>query len=79
MIGDELAVRNQVHIKDLARSYVTLLHWLEENPAPTVAENPYVFCENGEELSWRVCGGNWPDPAKRRQGRRSDPANYPTG
>ncbi|KAI3058775.1 hypothetical protein CBS147353_10668 [Aspergillus niger] len=53
MIGDGLAVWNQVHIKDLARGYVTLLHWLEESLASTVAENPYFFCENSEELSWR--------------------------
>lgn len=55
MIGDGLAVWNQVHVKDLARGYVALLHWLEETPAATVAENPYFFCENGEELSWGEC------------------------
>ncbi|PYH69529.1 uncharacterized protein BO88DRAFT_425214 [Aspergillus vadensis CBS 113365] len=59
MTGDELAVRNQVYIKDLARGYVTLLHWLEESPAPT----------NGEKLSWRVLVIRFGSSARNRANR----------
>ncbi|OGM49499.1 NAD dependent epimerase/dehydratase family protein [Aspergillus bombycis] len=55
VIGDGLAVWNQVHVKDLARGYLTLLHWLEHASCEHVAENPYFFCENGQELSWGQC------------------------
>ncbi|KAL4744933.1 hypothetical protein BDW72DRAFT_208624 [Aspergillus terricola var. indicus] len=55
MVGDGLAVWNQVHVKDLARGYLTLLHWLEQTPPQEVSKNPYFFCENGEELSWGQC------------------------
>ncbi|KAL4888484.1 hypothetical protein BDV59DRAFT_206066 [Aspergillus ambiguus] len=55
MVGEGLSVWNQVHVKDLARGYVALLHWMEQAPCNEVAENPYFFCENGEELSWGQC------------------------
>ncbi|KAL5049067.1 hypothetical protein BDW71DRAFT_204821 [Aspergillus fruticulosus] len=51
MVGDGLAVWNQVHVKDLASGYLTLLHWLEQTPPQEASKNPYFFCENGEELS----------------------------
>lgn len=51
-IGKGEAVWNQVHIFDLARAYITLLHWLEETAAEEVLVNPYFFCENGTEFSW---------------------------
>lgn len=54
-VGKGLSVWGQVHVKDLARGYMTLLHWMEITPVPQVAENPYVFCENGQELSWGEC------------------------
>ncbi|RDH28692.1 hypothetical protein BDQ94DRAFT_162659 [Aspergillus welwitschiae] len=57
MVPPRLSIQLPTMVRcSIKHSYVTLLHWLEENPAPTVAENPYVFCENGEELSWRVAG-----------------------
>jgi nucleoside-diphosphate-sugar epimerase len=46
-----------VHVKDLARGYITLLNHMAT--APSAAEeflaNPYVFCENtsDNEPSWR--------------------------
>ncbi|KAJ5292109.1 hypothetical protein N7478_001360 [Penicillium angulare] len=54
-IGKGLAIWNQVHVKDLARGYMTLLHWLETTSTSEVVPNPYFFCENGEELSWGEC------------------------
>ncbi|GLA18808.1 hypothetical protein BDQ94DRAFT_181589 [Aspergillus welwitschiae] len=55
MIGDGLSVWNQVHVKDLARGYLTLLQWLERASSKDVFPNPYFFCENGQELSWGEC------------------------
>ncbi|KAJ5334388.1 Phosphatidylethanolamine-binding protein PEBP [Penicillium brevicompactum] len=54
-IGKGLSVWNHVHVKDLARAYMVLLHWMEGAPFDVVAENPYFFCENGQELSWGKC------------------------
>ncbi|KAI2736022.1 hypothetical protein DTO013E5_9177 [Penicillium roqueforti] len=54
-IGAGLSVWNQVHVKDLARGYMTVLHWLERTSATEVLQNPYFFCENGQELSWGEC------------------------
>jgi len=54
-IGKGLSVWSQVHVKDLARAYVLLLHWLEGNDSSDIYENPYFFCENGDELSWGEC------------------------
>jgi nucleoside-diphosphate-sugar epimerase len=54
-IGKGLSVWSQVHIKDLARAYVLLLHWLEGSDSGEIYENPYFFCENGAELSWGEC------------------------
>ncbi|KAF4231530.1 hypothetical protein CNMCM8980_005234 [Aspergillus fumigatiaffinis] len=54
-IGEGRSVWNQIHVKDLARGYITLLHWLEQAPVEDVLSNPYWFCENGQELSWNDC------------------------
>ncbi|WBW72038.1 NAD-dependent epimerase/dehydratase [Schizosaccharomyces osmophilus] len=54
-IGDGRSVWSQIHVKDLARGYLTLLDWLERTPAEEVLPNPYWFCENGNELSWNDC------------------------
>ncbi|KAJ5817394.1 Phosphatidylethanolamine-binding protein PEBP [Penicillium robsamsonii] len=50
-IGKGLAVWNQIHVKDLARGYMVLLHWMERAPVTEIVENPYFCCENGQELS----------------------------
>ncbi|KAJ5926106.1 Phosphatidylethanolamine-binding protein PEBP [Penicillium verrucosum] len=54
-IGKGLAVWSQIHVKDLARGYMVLLHWMERVPATEIALNPYFFCENDQELSWGEC------------------------
>ncbi|KAF7550745.1 hypothetical protein G7Z17_g5508 [Cylindrodendrum hubeiense] len=51
-VGEGLSSWNQVHVKDLARGYMTVLHWLDRTSPDDVLVNPYWFCENGEELSW---------------------------
>ncbi|KAJ5869425.1 hypothetical protein N7455_004366, partial [Penicillium solitum] len=54
-VGKGLSVWSQIHVKDLARGYMTILHWLEQTPADQVVQNPYFFCENGNELCWGEC------------------------
>lgn len=54
-VGKGLSVWSQVHVLDLARAYVTLLHWLEGEDSTDIYSNPYFFCENGHELSWGEC------------------------
>ncbi|KAI9371716.1 NAD(P)-binding protein [Aspergillus egyptiacus] len=75
MIGEGRAVWSQIHVRDLARGYLTVLHWLERTPAEEVMRNPYFFCENGQELSWKECAaeigrilhqaGKVPDPTPK--------------
>ncbi|EYE93121.1 NAD(P)-binding protein [Aspergillus ruber CBS 135680] len=54
-IGEGRSVWGQIHVKDLAYGYMTILHWLESTPAEEALKNPYWFCENGQELSWHEC------------------------
>ena len=50
-VGAGKSVWSNIHVADLARGFVTVLHHLESKPSD---ENPYFFCENsGEnEPSW---------------------------
>ncbi|KAF9634960.1 NAD-dependent epimerase/dehydratase [Lasiodiplodia theobromae] len=54
-VGKGLGVESCVHVRDLARGYVVLLHALEKQSAEWVLGNPYFFCENGAEgeFEWR--------------------------
>lgn len=52
-VGKGLAVESQIHVLDLSRAYVTLLHHMESAPADDFIANPYFFCENGREASWK--------------------------
>jgi nucleoside-diphosphate-sugar epimerase len=54
-VGRGLSVWSQVHVTDLTRAYVILLHWLENKNSDEIYDNPYFFCENGHELSWGEC------------------------
>ena len=51
-VGGGKAVWSTVHVADLARAYILILHWAEHAPDQAALENPYFFCENGEEISW---------------------------
>jgi nucleoside-diphosphate-sugar epimerase len=51
-VGQGKAVWSTIHVADLARAYVTILHWAEKAPCEASLGNPYFFCENGEEISW---------------------------
>jgi nucleoside-diphosphate-sugar epimerase len=54
-IGKGRSVWNQIHVKDLARGYMVLLHWMESTSLDDLPQSPYFFCENGQELSWGDC------------------------
>ena len=71
-IGEGRSVWSQVHVKDLARGYIVLLHWMEGTSADEVLENPYFFCENGRELSWHTCAVDI-GIALQKAGRIQDP------
>lgn len=52
-VGKGMSVESQIHVKDLARDYVVLLHFMEKSSPAPLLENPYFFCENGQEFSWK--------------------------
>ncbi len=52
-VGKGESVWSQIHVADLARGYLSILHWLESTDAAKVLENPYFFCENGFEFAWK--------------------------
>ncbi|KAK4565934.1 hypothetical protein LTR86_003783 [Recurvomyces mirabilis] len=53
-IGKGAAVESNIHVMDLARAYIVLLHHMEHAAASEVLSNPYYFCEStgDEEPSW---------------------------
>lgn len=52
-VGKGEAVWSTVHVSDLARAYLLVLQWAQAAPDTAATGNPYFFCENGEEISWR--------------------------
>lgn len=52
-VGKGLSVESQIHVLDLARAYIILLHHIESSPPSELLKNPYFFCENGQEFSWK--------------------------
>ncbi|EME43616.1 hypothetical protein DOTSEDRAFT_72852 [Dothistroma septosporum NZE10] len=54
-VGKGQGVESNIHVKDLARAYIVLLHHLETSTPAKVLENPYYFCETtgDKEPSWR--------------------------
>lgn len=53
-VGTGRPVESNIHVVDLARAYVVLLHHMEEQPAAALLDNPYYFCEctGDNEPSW---------------------------
>lgn len=53
-VGTGAPVESNIHVMDLARAYVVLLHHMEESPAISLLDNPYYFCEctGDNEPSW---------------------------
>ncbi|KAJ9663035.1 hypothetical protein H2198_001027 [Neophaeococcomyces mojaviensis] len=54
-VGKGLPVWSHVHVKDLARAYLTILQWLQSSASNDIYNNPYFFIENGTEFSWKEC------------------------
>lgn len=55
-IGPGKAVWSNIHVRDLARGYATVLHHFEKTSASEPSlKNPYYFCEatGDSEPSWR--------------------------
>lgn len=55
-VGKGLGRESQVHVMDLARAYIILLHHIETSSPEVLLDNPYFFCENGKEFSWLEVG-----------------------
>ncbi|OCK76829.1 NAD(P)-binding protein [Lepidopterella palustris CBS 459.81] len=52
-VGKGLSVESQIHVCDLARAYIFVLHYMECTSPQELLVNPYFFCENGKEFSWQ--------------------------
>lgn len=50
--GGGKAVWGQIHVSDLAKGYMHILHYMESSSGDEVLKNPYFFVENGDEHSW---------------------------
>lgn len=73
-IGQGKSVWSTVHVRDLARGYMTVLQHLESTPGSASADaNPYFFCENtgDAEPSWGemvgVMGGVFKEAGKVKE------------
>ncbi|RVX74773.1 hypothetical protein B0A52_01050 [Exophiala mesophila] len=53
-VGPGLSVESQIHVLDLARAYIVLLHHMEASAPDEFLDNPYYFCENGCDTSWKA-------------------------
>lgn len=57
-VGKGEPVESNVHVMDLARAYIVLLHHMEKSSPASLLENPYYFCEGSgdNEASWKEVG-----------------------
>lgn len=53
-VGKGLGVESNIHVLDLARAYLVVLHHLESSDPESTLKNPYFFCERtgSDEPSW---------------------------
>lgn len=77
-VGPGLSVESNIHVRDLARAYIVLLHHLEASPAAATLSNPYYFCETtgDAEPSWRDVAAVIGE-GLHAAGRLSDPTPKP--
>ena len=52
-VGEGKSVESQIHVLDAARAFIVLLDFVERASAGELLQNPYFFCENGVETSWK--------------------------
>lgn len=50
-VGEGRNVWSVIHVRDLARAYMTILAYIQESAPTILQENPYFFVENGCEVS----------------------------
>ncbi|KAK3617047.1 hypothetical protein LTR56_025558 [Elasticomyces elasticus] len=50
--GGGKAIWVQIHVSDLAKGYMAILHEMESPSNDETSKSPYCFIENGDELSW---------------------------
>ncbi|KIW23092.1 uncharacterized protein PV07_11318 [Cladophialophora immunda] len=55
-VGKGLSVESSIHVLDLARAFMVLLHYMESSDSRIFIENPYFFCDSGQDHSWRSFG-----------------------
>ncbi|KAH6683419.1 hypothetical protein B0J14DRAFT_575944 [Halenospora varia] len=70
--GGGKAVWGQIHVSDLAKGYMAILHYMESSSGDEVLKNPYFFIENGKELSWEDMAAGI-GKALHKAGRLQDP------
>ncbi|KAM0208146.1 hypothetical protein ACHAQI_007156 [Fusarium lateritium] len=71
-VGGGKAIWGHIHVADLARGYLAILHYMESASGEEVLDNPYFFIENGEESSWGQCAEEI-GKALKDAGRIQDP------
>jgi nucleoside-diphosphate-sugar epimerase len=52
VIGKGVSIRCNIHVQDLVRGYMLILHWLEKASGAEVLKNPYFFTDSGDEMAW---------------------------
>jgi nucleoside-diphosphate-sugar epimerase len=53
-VGKGQSIESQIHVADLARAYLVLLRYMQRDASPEdLVANPYIFCDNGKEFSWK--------------------------
>ena len=77
-VGEGLAVESNIHVLDLARAYVSILHNLEESIPQQTLTNPYYFCEctGDKEPSWKDVA-SFIDESLHKVGKVKDPTPRP--
>lgn len=73
--GKGHSVESNIHVMDLARAYVVLLHHMEKASPSSVLTNPYYFCEatGDHEPSWHDVAAAIGE-GLHKAGKLSDPA-----
>jgi nucleoside-diphosphate-sugar epimerase len=52
VIGKGVSIRCNIHVQDLVRGYMLILHWMEKASGAEVLANPYFFTDSGDEMTW---------------------------
>lgn len=74
LIGKGASAESNIHVIDLARAYVVLLHHMESSSPQELLDNPYYFCEctGDNEPSWNEIA-SWIGRSLHHAGKIEDP------